>query len=204
MRIIRKGYMIQKAMSFVAGEVNAYIRKRNRLSSNERMVVISNLVNPDGSLALKEENKIVLSLVNIQKETVVNAASPAHREMFTRSTQPHFYNIFILFSAYFKEGLTEEGIRYLSQVLTFFQSNPYHDHTTAPALPAEITKLVYDYHTLSFSDLSNLWGSLGAKYLPSALFRVSMLTVQEGLIKDTIPVIKKLPDPETDNSTVAR
>lgn len=197
--------MIQKAVTFIASELNNYIRKRNQFSSSERMVVVSNLVNPDGAIALKEENKIVLSLVNIQRETLVGKpGSQTGTDMHSRMAPPHYYNIFILFSAYFKENLTEEGLRYLSQVLTFFQSNPFSDHSTSPSMPSEIRKLVYDFHTMSFSDMSNMWGALGAKYLPSALFRVSVLAVQEGLVKDIVPAVKKLPDPESEGAMVTK
>jgi hypothetical protein len=196
--------MIQKAMSFIAAELNGYIRKRNQFASTERMVVISNLMNADGSAALKEENKLVLSLVNIQKETTINLSPVNGRNPGSRTAQPHFYNIYLLVSAYFKENLAEEGLRYLSQVLTFFQSNPSSDRTTNSNMPPEISKLTYDFFPLQFSDMSHLWGALGAKYMPSALFKVGLVMVQEGLIKDAPPVISKFPEPEEDGGLQAQ
>ena len=60
--------MIYSAVSVIADLTNDYLTKR--FGQSEEKVIISNIVNPDGSLAVTEPDKIILSLVNLQQETV--------------------------------------------------------------------------------------------------------------------------------------
>jgi hypothetical protein len=41
----------------------------------------------------------------------------------------------------------------------------------------------------SVGDLHNLWSSVGAKYLPSAVYKVRMITLPDGWVTERVPVI---------------
>jgi hypothetical protein len=42
---------------------------------------------------------------------------------------------------------------------------------------------------LDIQGLNNLWGNLGIKYLPSALYKARMFTLQEGWVVEQVPPI---------------
>ena len=58
--------MIDSAIFSIVDELNDSLNIKFRL--NENRVVASNLMNLDGSLSLKDENRIVVSLVNLEEE----------------------------------------------------------------------------------------------------------------------------------------
>ena len=57
--------MIYEALSCLTDEINEYFR--NKLRINEDKAVLSGIVNQDGTIAIQGENKIVITLVNIEK-----------------------------------------------------------------------------------------------------------------------------------------
>ena len=58
--------MIDSALFSIVNELNSSLNLKFNL--NENRVVASNLLNLDGSLSIKDENRIVVSLVNIEEE----------------------------------------------------------------------------------------------------------------------------------------
>ena len=59
--------MINAAMNILATELDDALQKAFRL--DESIVVVSNTVEQDGSLPLAANNKVALSLINIERET---------------------------------------------------------------------------------------------------------------------------------------
>lgn len=167
--------MIYSAISTISQVINDYIR--NRFATVEDKVVVSNLVNPDGSVAVTEPDKIILSLVNLQQETVSQRGKGG-------TNRPINLNIFILFSASFEAENYLEGLRYLSGVISFFQSNKILNHSNTPDMDSEIDKLSFEIVNQDLQNLSHLWGTVGSKYMPSILYKVRMITFNEGFPTD--------------------
>ena len=124
--------MINLAVQLLAGQLNQYLRRTYNLG--EDVVVVSNLLEMDGSVAANVNNKLVVFLVNIEKDAVpfrqVSSHDVGRREM--------------------------QG------------SAPY-----------------------SIQDLSNLWGALGGKYLPSIMYRVRMVAFDAEDITGRIPLVSE-------------
>lgn len=54
-----------------------------------------------------------------------------------------------------------------------------------------LNTVILDIENLSIQDLSNLWGSLDGKYLPSILYRVRMVAFDNEDIAGRIPVVSE-------------
>lgn len=175
--------MIYEALRFVVQELNDYFSLKTDMS--EKKVVLSNLVNQDGSLAIKEENKLVVSLVNIQEEKLGSASSTYLRNMKTLagSNPPVCLNLYVLFSSVFGAKLKEEALQYISLLIGYFQANPVFDSQSYSGLDSNIDKLVFEIYNLDFQEQNLLFGSLGAKYVPSILYKVRMIVLEEGMIR---------------------
>lgn len=167
--------MIYSAISTISLVINDYIK--NRFSTVEDKVVVSNLVNPDGSVAVTEPDKIILSLVNLQQETVSQRSKGG-------ANRPVNLNIFILFSASFEEGNYLEGLRYLSGVISFFQANKVLTHGNTPDMDTELERLTFEIVNQDLQNQSYLWGTVGAKYMPSILYKVRMISFNDNFIND--------------------
>ena len=71
------------------------------------------------------------------------------------------------------------GGRLLARVLTFFQAHPRFVGTEFPALDPGIEMLVPELRSLTFEQLNQLWAFIGGKQLPSAVYRVRLVALQD-------------------------
>jgi len=165
--------MVYSVLNTVGDKLNFYLK--NRFSLGEDKVILSNIVNQDGSIAITESDKVVITLVNIHEETVSSRLNSQDH-----LPRPVNLNLFILFSSYFIDKNYPEALKFLSAVISFFQSNAVFNHSNTPDLDDRVEKLTFEIVNQDLQNQSHLWGSLGGKYLPSILYKVRMVTIQEG------------------------
>ncbi len=126
---------------------------------------------------------------------------PTDDKQFYKLHPPVEIDIYILFAATI--GAYETSLRDISDVVSFFQSNPVFDATRYPALNASVAdpdkkpwqlieRLSLRLHMMTFEQQNNLWGMLGRQYMPSALYKMSMLTVFETKSKDKVASVNTL------------
>ena len=168
--------MIYSVLNTISEKLDFYLK--NRFSLGENKVILSNIVNQDGSLAITESDKVVLTLVNIQEETV---SSRLNSNM--HMSRPINLNLYVMCSAYFIDSNYPEALKFLSAVLSFFQSNCVFTHNNTPDLDPNIEKLTFEIVNQDLQNQSHMWGTLGGKYLPSVLYKVRMVSIQEGNIE---------------------
>ena len=70
--------MIDKTLDFIRDELNSFLD--TRFPATEEHLVLASLVNQDRTVPAGIENKISLSLVNIERETVTPYCTPARTE----------------------------------------------------------------------------------------------------------------------------
>ncbi|MDP4209280.1 MAG: DUF4255 domain-containing protein [Bacteroidota bacterium] len=186
--------MIYEALSCLTEEMNEYFR--NKLKINEEKIVLSGLVNQDGSIAIQEENKIIITLVNIEKETAQKGNGKSLSTTFGNQAPPLRLNIYVLFSAYFSSGNYPEALRFLSFIIAYFQHKTVFNQSNTPGLDPKIEKLTFEITDVNPDMLSNIWSTLGAKYMPSVLYKMRMLSFDESVIREFRPAISKM---ENDN-----
>ena len=182
--------MIDTAVTIIADRLNQYLK--NTFHLNEDVVVISNILEQDGSLPTHIDNKMAVFLVNIEKDSSVvarqhNAFSGATRR--PSAPPPLYLNIYLMFAACFGGKNYPEALKFISNTISFFQRSPVFDHQNAPELDENIEKLILDIENLSFRDMSSLWGVLSGKYLPSVLYRVRLLTFDAGDVKGAVSIL---------------
>ena len=130
--------------------MNDYLKLK--LSATEDKIVLSGLVNPDGSMAVQGENKVLVTLVNLEKETAVK------KPVVTGKAVDVNINLYVLFSAYFGSTNYPESLRFLSFVVGFLQQKNVFTRTNTPRLDKGIYKIVAEMETLTSERLNNLWG----------------------------------------------
>src|ERR1700744_913345 len=173
--------MIYEALTCLTSEMNDCLKLK--LSATEDKIVLSGLVNPDGSMAVQGENKVLLTLVNLEKETAVK------KPVLPNKANDVNLNLYVLFSAYFGSANYPEALRFLSFVVGYLQQKNVFPRVNTPRLDKGIYKLVAEMETLTSERLNNLWGTLGAKYIPSVLYKIRMLTYDESALREFRPEI---------------
>ena len=167
--------MIESALSSVVAELNQFLKLKFQLT--EDAVIISNLANLDGSIAVKEINKVVVTLVNIQEDRLATKKGSPGKKIGENT--PVFLNLHILISSHFDEKLISEALRFLSAVIAFFQNKGVFFPSNTPTLDNSIEKLVFEIVNQDLREQSNLFSAIGVKYLPSVLYRMRMLAIDE-------------------------
>lgn len=183
--------MIYESLSCLVDEMNEHFR--SKLKVNEQKIVLSSLINQDGTVAVQGENKLVVTLINVEKEPV-RSLSQKSGSILSNSSPPVNVNLIVLFSAFFAQGNYPEALRFLSFVIGYFVQKPVFTHANTPALDAKIDKLSFEMLDLSTDTLSNLWSSLGAKYMPSVVYKMRMLTFDDTFVREFRPDISGVSD----------
>ena len=75
----------------------------------------------------------------------------------------------------------------ISWTLSYFQQNPKFNQQSLPGLDPSIDQLTFDLQSLDTTDLNYLMGLLGAKYLPTAFYKVRLLTFDARVAQGTVP-----------------
>jgi len=176
--------MIQEALSCLTDEVNAYFK--SKLKINEDKVILSGIVNPDGSMAIREENKIIVTLVNIEKEVAGQNNAVPHVSL------PLNINLYVLFSAYFAATNYHEALRFLSFIMGYLQQKNVFNRSNTPQLDNGIVKLIFELENLTTEKMNNIWATLGAKYMPSVMYKMRMLTIDGSIVREFRPVVTSM------------
>lgn len=183
--------MINTALDFLSKEINSNL---NNIAgtTNEDFIVVSSIVY-DGKLAIPDKT-LGLTLMNIEEDRVAKDQRVTVRNMQgdIETRNPDIYlNLFVLISANFHYEETEsprldylEGLKRLSQVISFFQGKNVFTQANSPLLALtdnKIERLSAELFSFNFEQMNHFWSIIGHSYLPSVLYKIRMLTIQENV-----------------------
>ncbi|MEY2883219.1 MAG: hypothetical protein RL490_943 [Pseudomonadota bacterium] len=156
------------------------------------MVVLCNLADPGGALPAEAADKLVLSLVNVERDAMQMRTQRVseHRDGFLVEQPPLHLNLLLMVAATHGGTRYAEALKLLSATIAFFQSRPVFDHQNSPALDPRVDRIALDLEPMGATESHNLWGILGGRYLPSALYRLRMIVIDPREISATPPRIE--------------
>jgi len=180
--------MIYEALSFLTTELNDYFNRTSQLT--EEKAILSAHVSSDGSPVTEILNKMSVTLVNLEQETTTRNLQPERNSSSdqTRLNPTIKLNLRVLFAANFTDY--SEALKFLDKTLSFFQGHTLFTPQSAPRLPAGLDRLTVELEPISYSEWSYLWGMLGLKYMPGAVYRVRMVSVQDNIVQGVIPAVR--------------
>jgi len=169
--------MLDATVRILADEVNLFLKRRT--ASSLVQVVPGALTDDSGKWAVAE-GTIGLALVNVEEERTLRSQIPDR--LFRNGShivhQPELkLNLQLVFAARHSSYL--HALRYISYVLTFFQSHPVFTPDQYPGLDSGIEKLTVELISYGPEQLNQLWAYIGTKYLPSVIYRVRMVVLQD-------------------------
>ena len=182
--------MIEESLIFLKNEMNNYLNPKFDPPSEER-VVLADITKAGDDPDL--DKKIILSLVNIEEDRV--SRNP---ENFVKIDNKVVYknpkinlNVYCLFTV--NRGKDYSGaMRHLSLIIQFFQQKNVFTKENSPALDSRIEKLVFDLYSLSFEQVNHLWSVLGGKYLPSVMYKMRMISIDEEITEAEGELIREI------------
>lgn len=182
--------MLAKSLIFITKFLNKEIKMS--FGINENRVIASSLINPDGSITSNIENKIIVSVINLEHETTMKSMKNYITDAsgnYGKIAPPVHLNLFLLISANYDSGNYLEAHKMLSAVISTFQANPFFTKQDYPEMEAPVEKLTFEIFNLPINELSHIWSGIGAKYVPSIIYKVRMMAMQQQLIQKEIPGI---------------
>ena len=182
--------MLDIALQFLTGELNAYIVTSDRTGFTK--VKAGPVVNGKGEYTI-DGDTVGLSIVNIEEERVLKSQGLEYRLVGDQNVvlEPELkLNIHLLFAANYT--VYDVALKAISHVITFFQSRPSFTSEQYPALDRQIAKLSVELQSPTFEQLNQIWGFIGAKQLPSVLYKVRMITIQDAAVKTVKPPVTKI------------
>jgi hypothetical protein len=177
--------LLKQSLNFLKTKVDSY-------NGNTSIVVeISNISTlNDGDEFLESTSPIVLSIVNIEEDITAKTPDLYKKhigqnpiiEKFKNPTQ--YFITSLLFTAYNKVQTNNkylDGISKLEHVIRCFQEQKVFYVKGGIEVPPDTaghTKLILDLESLKFNELNQLWSMLGNKYMPSVLYKMRIISIQ--------------------------
>lgn len=184
--------MIDRALEHLATHLNNHLRRNFRVV--EDIAVVSNLHEAGGTPATVAANKIVLFLSGIERDTLAHRAGAsrgAPGPVQVREVPPVYLNLLVMCAANFGGSQYPQALKFLSSAIAFFQATAVFDHQNTPDMDSRLERLVLNIENIGSQDMHSLWSIHGGRYLPSALFRVRLITLDSGWIEAREPEVAR-------------
>ena len=177
--------MIYEVLQILVTELNIYFQQQIPNVPDDT-VVLDNiaLADSESETANNMKNKVVVSLLTIDEEsTMRNFPNQSRINNQTEYYNPEVnLNLYVLFSANANEY--KESLLYLSKTIEFFQSknvftqnNSSYPENLFIHNPTDYFKFSMELYTPNFEDLNYIWGTLGGRQFPSALYKLALVTI---------------------------
>lgn len=186
--------LFANTLDLLTKEANQYISGNN----NIKPISLGNVAMlNDGDSFLEFPNGVILSLVNIEEDKILKNPENFVRQnnqIFYKAPPQHF-NLTLLFAAYAKENTSDnykQALFNLEAVIRFFQQKSVFSAENTAGLDAGVDKIILDLLSLNIEQTHQLWASLGGHYIPSVVFRMRLITIDEDTEVHTGKVIKEI------------
>ncbi len=180
--------MIYEVLQIVTDEINNYLfemEETRPVSLNNIAMVDST---PEGATNPMEDS-VVLTLLNMKEENTMknfpNKNVLENGKLEYRNEIVNL-NLYILFCA--NKSTYPLSLRYISRIIEFFQGKRLFTHTNSSYdrnNPSMTTvgdfRFTMELYTPTFEELNFIWGTLGGKQYPSALYRLSLIQLERNV-----------------------
>jgi hypothetical protein len=182
--------MLDLAVTFLVSELNSYLVART--GTDFGSAEASLIVDDAGKWGIKED-RLGVALVNVDEERVHRGQLPESVlvDGQTVTRQPALrLNLTVIVAANFQ--VYEMGLKYLGLVLTFFQAHPTFTTEQFPSLGGAIERLNVELQSLSFEQLNQVWAVIGGKQLPSVIYKVRTVVLQDVAPMSVAPPVREV------------
>lgn len=129
------------------------------------------------------DDKVVITLLNVEEESTLK-----NRSWYTRTTvsedpllydmkkqnPPAYLNLYLMVAA--NRNAYDKSLSDISKVIEIFQTNNVLEYTDSNV--NKNFRFRIELHSIPFEQLSYIWGLLGGKVMPSALYKVSVVKIE--------------------------
>jgi len=149
--------------------------------------------------ATRIEDKVVMTLLKIEEESALkNVPNFRITDGKTEYRNPAVHlNLFLIISA--NCDSYEKSLRSISKVIQFFQGKKIFNSTNTVYNRNNVSfdffdyfRFVVDLYTPGFEELNNVWGTLGGRQLPSVIYKIQLIEIEQNQTLSSSEVITKV------------
>ncbi|MET0637496.1 MAG: DUF4255 domain-containing protein [Chitinophagaceae bacterium] len=191
--------MIDQAILLLSKELQSFIGYHDA-SVN---VVIDNIGLMETSRGDSLTNNVVITVVNIEEESTLKNSPPVRRP-FLNSAQyrnpPVFLNLYVLITSNYSGDNYRLALRRLGLIIRFVQSKTEFSASSSseggsldlsePGI-SEL-RFTLELYTLTFEQINHLWGSLGGRQVPFAMYKLRLVAITDNALITEVPLIEEI------------
>lgn len=144
------------------------------------IVVVDNIAKHEDDTA-GLDNKVVITLLSVEEESTMKNASRYSQVTVNKiptkyevESAPAYLNLYVMIAA--NRARYTNALINISKVIEILQTNNVLKFVD-PVTPANSFTFRIELHTIPFEQLSYIWGLLGGKVMPSALYKISVIKI---------------------------
>lgn len=191
--------MIDKAILLLKNELQSYIKTLDASVD----VVIDNIGMSETPRGDSLTDNVVISVVNIEEESTLKN-QPALKRPFTNvanyQSPPVYLNLYILFTCNYTGDDYLLALRRLSYIIRFLQGkNSFAMGSSVTGASIAIDdpllldlKFTMELYTLTFEQINHLWGSLGGRQMPFAMYKLRLVAISDRVVMRKVPLIDSI------------
>jgi hypothetical protein len=183
--------MLVHALHFLRDQINAFT------PPGGPDVELDNIARYNAGESFNEglQNKILLSIINIEEDTVVRHVENFKREnnQILYKNPPIYLNLTVMFASTHTDY--DSALISLESIILFFQRNRFYSIDTSPELEAynalhsiQIEKMTFELCNFSMEQVYQLWGAFGNHYMPSVIYKIRMLQLDNATVTVGEPI----------------
>ena len=191
--------MIETAIVLLRDELQAYINTKDASVT----VIIDNIGMFETSNGDTLTNNIILTLVNIEEESTLKNQPPLKRPIGLTAVYenaPVYLNLYVLFTCNYSGNDYRLALRRLAYIIQFLQSKTsFSTSSSAGAGVADLEndetvnlRFTLELYTLTFEQINHLWGSLGGRQMPFAMYKLRLVAITEKAQVREAPLIEEI------------
>ena len=169
--VLRKLPMLEKLLTHYADLLNEFLKQTYK--HPEGIAAVGRI----GGTTDAIPNKLVISLLNVEREAAGGSAPSTYRSdggSYTRTYSPLLLNLNVILASVFEETRYDFSLSVLSDALRFVQA--------CPKFKLDGMDFTVEILGISMQDFNNVWTLLGGQCYPSVLCRIRYLHVDGGVI----------------------
>ncbi len=179
--------MIYEILQIITDEVNNYLEE-NELDRSVQLDNIAVIEQDKGDDNFDMEDSIVLTMINMDEEKTLKNFPNKKANGNNVNVQNNVINLnlYILFCA--NRNSYVKSLKDISKVVEFFQgkrlftqANSNYDRDNSAMSALKDFRFTVELYTPTFEELNFIWGTLGGKQYPSALYKLSLIEVERNL-----------------------
>lgn len=203
--------MIKPALILLREELRAFLSSKGDTTD----VILENIALLETNDASNLDQRIIISLVNIEEESTLKNTNNFFKTSASKgnySNSPVYLNLYLLMTANYTGGDSPKNnyllaLSNLSFVISFFQGKniftiansqvpnilDFYDAQDKQYLPDLLNmKITLELYTLTFEQINHLWGSLGGRQVPFAMYKARLVMITDRNIIRQTPLIEEI------------